>query len=837
MKRIIHSITFRYAVPIHLSAIIGIILWLIFLLCSANAQAQWSITAANTNVTQNFNAMGSGATLPAGFQIISPRSAAPGFVDYAADAGSLAQNQTGGAYNFGSGTDRSIGILNSGTYTSGKYVVLHIINNTGSLVNAVTIHWKYEKYRTGSRAWNWNFYHGPTSVPGITEGNGNQSYAADGDNATNSNPPISVSKNVTITGLNIPAGNSYYFRWVLTGSGGSTNGQALAIDDVTISLTSACSPGTPAVALGTDVSYCDGEIFSMVLNAQNTGAGYEWNNGATTQTLTANTAGTYSVKVTDNNGCIGRDTIVVTEKPVPIIHLGNDTAYCAGTPFSLQLDAQNMGATYDWNNGASATQNFTANAAGTYKVEVTHPNGCSAADSLTVTENALPIVNLGNDTAFCTGTVFSWTLDAENTGSTYQWNDGTIFTQTYIATQAGTYSVSVTDANGCIGSDELTVSEHLLPNVDLGNDTAYCAGSPFALELDAENTGSTYQWNSGTQTQTYMATQAGIYSVSVTDVNGCIGSDELTVTEHILPAVDLGHDTAYCAGSPFLLLLDATSAGSTYSWNGGIFSAPIFVVTQAGPYWVTVTNMHGCSVSDSVSVSEHALPIVNLGNDTSYCTGSTFSLLLNVQNIGSTYVWGNGSITPTVTATQAGLYSVTVTDAHGCTNRDSLLVSEAALPNIDLGNDVWVSGNSHVLNAGGGFVNYLWLPGNHTSQQITVNQSGNYIVSVTNAEGCKASDTISVTIGAASIDEAYTDYAVHIFPNPSTGIFQLNLTESGTFRMDVISHAGQLVFSKSVTPTAETSSQIDLSHLPNGTYHLRLSGAKYVNSQKIIINH
>jgi hypothetical protein len=845
MKKIIHSVTFRFPSSVHLSAIIGITLWLIFLFCSMSAQAQWSITAQNTNFTQDFNSMGSAAgTIPGGFKAALGNDHSFNGTTTDEATTSYPSNLQGRCYNFGypqNSSDRSLGFINSNSYSSPRSITSQIVNNTGATIDTIKLSWKYEKYRSGNRQWDWNFFYGPSSSPSTNYPQGNQSYPSDGNNTTAYTPPLTVNKSVTLANLNIPAGASYYFMWTLTGLGGSTNGMALSIDDVTINCKSsapACPPGTPVVNLGNDMAYCTGSPFSYTINAQNTGSTYDWNNGtASSQTLVANQAGTYTVKVTDANGCIGRDTLIITENPLPQVHIGNDTAYCAGLAFTLELDAENPGAIHNWNNGAANTQTYMATQAGTYSVSVTDANGCIGSDQLIVTENQLPTVDLGNDTAYCTGSPFALELDAENPGTLHNWNNGAANTQTYMATQAGTYSVSVTDANGCVGSDQLIVTENQLPTVDLGNDTAYCAGSPFELELDAQNPGTLHNWNNGAaNTQTYMATQAGTYSVSVTDANGCVGSDQLVVTEHILPPLNLGNDTAYCPGSPFLWLLDATHPGSTYSWNGGMFSAPIFVVTQTGSYSVMVTDANGCSVSDSVLVNEYALPNVNLGNDTSYCSGSSFSLLLNVGNTGSTYVWGNGSITPTVTATQAGLYSVTVTSPNGCINRDSLLVSEIAPPNINLGNDVSVAGNSHVLNAGGGFMDYLWLPGNQTSQQITVTQNGTYIVFVTNSGGCRASDTVLVTLGTASIQEEYTKSTIHIFPNPSTGIFQLNLTESGTFQLDVIAISGQLVFSQQIVAISETPIPIDLSHLSNGVYNLRLSNPKSFNSQKIIIN-
>lgn len=953
------------------------------LLCALSARAQWSITSTGTDFTQNFDAMSTGTTLPSGWQIINPRGVPPGFVDGSLNAGGISGSQTGAAYNFGTGSDRSIGILNSGTYTSGKYIIVQVTNNTGTAINTVSMSWNYEKYRTGARSWTWNFYHGNSTGASINEAAGNYTYNADGDNNGNLNPPQSVAKAVTITGLNIPAGTSYYFRWVLTGAGGSTNGQGLAVDDVVINATGACAPGTPTVSLGNNVSYCAGSAFSLTLDAQNPGATYDWNNGAAntqtfavtaagtytvkvtdangcigrdtlvvtqnptpavnlgndtaycassafsqtlnaqnpgatydwnngtanTQTFAVSTAGIYTVKVTDGNGCIGRDTLTVTQNPLPVVHLGNDTAFCTGSPFALTLDAQNPGAAYDWNSGAANTQTFSASAAGTYSVTVTDINGCENNDQLTVTENALPVVNLGNDTALCAGTPFVITLNAGNAGASFNWDNGAALTQMYQVSTAGTYSVVVTNANGCQGSDQLVISYNTLPAVDLGNDTAYCAGTPFSLTLDAQNPGAAYNWNNGAAvTQTYTAAAAGTYIVTVTDTNGCQGTGSLTVTQHALPVVNLGNDTSYCAGNTLSLLLDAGNPGSTYSWNGSsIFTSQVFAVSLAGTYSVIVTTAHGCSASDSVTVTQNALPtvdiedntfycsgtpfslvldagnpgasynwnngaastqtytatgagtysvivtdangcsnsdsmsieekplpVVDLGNDTAFCAGTAFSLTLDAQNPGASYSWNGGvATTQTFTVTEAGTYTVNVTDVYGCSQTHTLVISEHAQPNVNLGSDISTTAATATLNAGSGFAQYQWFPGGQNTAQITVNQSGTYSVTVSNGNGCVASDTVQVTfINTNAIPETAETMVFAVFPNPSSGVLNIRTEEPGAYTVQVYGLNGQALFSHNST---ETVTQIDLSQLSSGIYLLQVRGAGRYGVQRIVI--
>ena len=595
----------------------------------------------------------------------------------------------------------------------------------------------------------------------------------------------------------------------------------------------------PVVALGNDTAYCAGTAFNLTLDAGNPGATYDWNSGAaTTQTFAVTAAGTYAVTVTGTNGCENSDQITVTENTVPTVSLGNDTAYCAGTTFNLTLDAGNPGATYNWNSGAATTQTFAVTAAGTYSVTVTNPTGCIGTDQLTVTENVSPIVNLGNDTAYCVGATFSVTLDAGNPGATYSWNNGIGVNQTFNVPGAGTYSVVVTGTNGCQGSDQIVIGTHPVPVVNLGNDTAFCTGSGFSLLLNAGNPGATYDWNNGAaNTQTFTVTQAGIYSLTVTSAAGCSATDYLVVSENSLPVVNLGNDVSYCNGNTFTLVLNAGNPGSNYNWNSGAATTQTYTVTGPGTYSVTVTTPQGCQASDQLTVTQHASPSVDLGNNTQFCSGTPFSLTLDAGNPGATYNWNNGAATTrTFTVTHGGTYSVTVTDANGCTANDQVVVTEIQTPLIDLGPDVITLQDSYILDAGSGVgFTYLWQPGGQTTQQITVTTPGTYIVTVTAPGGCSASDTVTVTFANASVEEYAQGTEISVYPNPASERLVVKSDFQGSLQLNLVSINGRSVWSQKVTTFEKQQAlEIDLTPFAAGSYILRVSGAGF-DSHKVVI--
>jgi hypothetical protein len=351
----------------------------------------------------------------------------------------------------------------------------------------------------------------------------------------------------------------------------------------------------PIVALGNDTTICAGK--SVTLNAGNPGATYLWSNSATSQTITATAAGTYYVAVTGANTCIGRDTLILTVNPLPVVALGNDTAICTGQ--SVTLSAGNPGATYLWSNSA-ITQTITVTSTGTYHVAVTGTNTCIGRDTLILTVSTNPVVNLGNDTAICTGD--SLTLNAAGTGLTYLWDNATTAATRTIGT-AGTFFVTVTNTSTCKGTDTIQVTENPGPVVNLGNDTSICASQP--LILDAGNIGATYNWDNATTLPTRDVNAAGSYYVTVTDANGCKGSDSIDVNLNPPPSGTI-NITMGTEGAVTFAMVNPQNVVS-YSWNfgdqgTGSTSPIVHTYTTNGDYIITLTLFGICG--DSVVITQ-----------------------------------------------------------------------------------------------------------------------------------------------------------------------------------------------------------------------------------------
>jgi hypothetical protein len=286
------------------------------------------ITTAGTAYSQDFNALGSSAaaSIPSAF-VVCLYSSSPtwtsgsNFTQYAAGSsgtGIITSTSAGGIYNLangitGSSGDRALGFLTSGsTQTNSSYVIFKFNNQTGGIINQINVSFDYEKYRSGSRAFNWTFFHGPSENPNILEASGGQSYPADVNNTTIYNPPTSTNKNFTISNLTISNNQDYYLKWMYSPNPatGSSNGQAIGIDNFTIKATSIMSnSGLTSVS---NLNIPIGTTYTVPSGSQLTVTGTLTNDGTLTiesgatlvqgATSTLAGTGTYNVKQTVTGG-------------------------------------------------------------------------------------------------------------------------------------------------------------------------------------------------------------------------------------------------------------------------------------------------------------------------------------------------------------------------------------------------------------------------------------------------------------------------------------------------------------------------------------------------------
>ena len=257
------------------------------------------------------------------------------------------------------------------------------------------------------------------------------------------------------------------------------------------------------------------------LNAPAGMTSYAWSNGASSASISPGTAGTYTVTVTNANGCIGSTSqaVVVNNNPVPVIS-GNFVA-CQG--FNTALNATPGMSVYNWSNGASSA-GITPGVAGTYTVTVTDANGCIGSTSQLVTINPNPTPAITGTFAVCQG--FNAALNATAGLNSYLWSNGAT-AASITPNTSGTYTVTVTNSNGCTGSISQLVTINPNPTPAITGTFTVCSGAAASLNAPAGMT--SYAWSNGASSASISPGTAGTYTVTVTNANGCIGSTSQAV--------------------------------------------------------------------------------------------------------------------------------------------------------------------------------------------------------------------------------------------------------------------------------------------------------------------
>ena len=489
---------------------------------------------------------------------------------------------------------------------------------------------------------------------------------------------------------------------------------------------------------------------------------YQWSNGETTQDINNLTEGTYTVIVTDSNGCTIYDTIVLTEPTDIIFSTTNTNILCHGDSTG-SIDLSVIGGvspyTYQWSNGET-TQDINNLTEGTYSVIITDSNGCTVYDTIELTEPTEIILSSTNTNILCHGDS-TGSIDLSVTGGvspyTYQWSNGET-TQDINNLTEGTYTVIVTDSNLCIDSLMINITQPDSIILSSVNTNILCHGDSTG-SIDLSVTGGvspyTYQWSNGETTQDINNLTEGTYTVIVTDSNGCTIYDTIVLTEPTDIIFSTTNTNILChgdsTGSIDLSVIGGVSP-YTYQWSNGETTQDINNLTE-GTYSVIITDSNGCTVYDTIELTEPTEIILSSTNTNILCHGdSTGSIDLSVTGGVSpyTYQWSNGETTQDINNLTEGTYTVIVTDSNLCI--DSLMINITQPDSIILSSvntNILCHGDSTGsidLSVTGGVspYTYQWSNG-ETTQDINNLTEGTYTVIVTDSNGCTIYDTIVLT--------------------------------------------------------------------------------------------
>ena len=539
-----------------------------------------------------------------------------------------------------------------------------------------------------------------------------------------------------------------------------------------------------------DLDICPGESTTLTVTTSDTGLTYQWQlngsdmAGETNASLTTNQPGNYTVIATNPTGCTASQNATVTAAPVPTLNsITGTTALCPGDATTLTVTSPDSGLTYQWQlNGSDMSgetnASVTTNQTGNYTVIATNASGCTSSESITVTDGSFTISSISGDTDLCTGESTTLSVTTSEPSVTYQWQfNGTDMTgetnASVTVNQAGTYSVTATNASNCTVTENVVVNDRSFTISTIAGDTDLCTGESTTLSITSSEPGLTYQWQfngtdmAGETNASVTVNQAGTYSVTATNAYGCTATENVVVSDRSFTISSISGDTDLCTGESTTLSITSSEPGLTYQWqfNGtdmaGETNAGV-TVNQAGTYSVTATNAYGCTVSENVVVNDRLFTITSITGDTDLCTGESTTLSTSTTESGVTYQWQfngtdmAGETNASTTVNQAGNYSVTATNAYGCTASENIVVNDVSFTITSIqGNTVICPGDSTTLSVSTTEpgVTYQWqlngtdLAG-ETNTSLSVNQTGNYSVIVTNSYGCTATESVVVNSAA-----------------------------------------------------------------------------------------
>ncbi|MEO5642874.1 MAG: choice-of-anchor L domain-containing protein [Bacteroidia bacterium] len=615
----------------------------------------------------------------------------------------------------------------------------------------------------------------------------------------------------------VPSGGTpgYTYAWAPSGGTNATaSGLAAGTYTVTVTDANGCSttqqttltapPALTSSASSTSVS-CNGGTNgtgTVVAGGGSPLYSYSWApSGGTNATATGLNAGTYTVTITDANGCSRTQPVTITQPTALSVSAANTAVSCSGNDGTATATPTGgtAGYTYSWAPSGGNAATATGLAPGSYTVTVTDANGCVSTQSTTLTQsNSLTstttqtnIACFGNANGSATATPIGGTAPF-----TYAWSPsgGTNATANNLA--AGSYTVTVTDNTGCVGTASLTITQPAVLSATSTSVNNLCFGGSngSATVIPAGGTPAyTYLWApSGGTNATATGLAAGTYTVNVTDANGCTTTQSFAITQPpTAPAATSSSTNITCFGGSNgsgTVTASGGTPGYTYNWmpSGGTNANASGL--NSGSYTCTITDANGCNTTQSITVTQPSAITTSATVANVSCNGgnngsATVTPLGGIP--GYTYNWAPaGGTNATASGLSTGTYTVTVTDANGCTAIQTVSITQpTVLTTAMTGNNICPGDNGTVAAAasgGTGPYTYLWSNGATTaSQTFTSPVAGTYTVTITDANGCTTTGTTAISLISAP-NAAFTTNAINGTFQLSAGTGMLCFTDAST---------------------------------------------------------
>jgi hypothetical protein len=657
------------------------------------------------------------------------------------------------------------------------------------------------------------------------------------------------------------------YAWSNAATGATATGLAAGSYTVTATDANGCTATasvtiTEPVSASTTISSqtnitCNGSSNGSATVSSTGGAGsftYAWSNGATTASITGLAAGTYGVTATDANGCTTTASATITEPSALVASISSQTNVLCNGGTTGSATATVTGGTspyiYAWSNASSASTS-TGLAAGTYGLTVTDANGCTSTSSATITEpTALMSMVTIDSNVSCNG-LSNGGATATATGGTapytYAWNNAAT-TASITGIAVGTYTVTITDANGCASTANDSVSEPtaMMAMITVDSNVSCNSGADAGLTVMVSGGLSpyTYNWSNAATAASITGVAAGTYTAMITDANNCMVSVSDTIVEPTALVIMMNMDaTVACFGTATGSASAMVSGGVApyaYNWSNGD-TAAMATGLNAATYMVMATDSNGCMIMDSIMIAGPDSAMTVSVNETAgiVCDGDATGALEATANGGwgvYSFEWNTTETTSAISGLTEGSYSVNVTDSLGCMETASeSIVHQFELPVVNLGADTTICNDASIeLNAGNDGAVYAWSTAD-SAQTIVVSDSGSYSVVVTDANGCVGSDEIVISLDdCTGINELGTELSLMVYPNPSNG--QFNLEAAGfnlaATTISIVDMRGNVL--EVIRPTNSVFESVDIRQAA-GVYYLMIEYNGKTSQQKIVL--
>ncbi len=591
---------------------------------------------------------------------------------------------------------------------------------------------------------------------------------------------------------------------------------------------------------------------------------------STLEDLVTSKPGTYTLNVTGTNGCTATETVIVTQDiSVPTVTIAEPADLnCTVTSVTINATVTSEGTyTFSWmdagNKVISTSEDLVTSKPGTYTLNVTGTNGCTATETVIVTQDlSVPIVTIaepGDLNCTVTSVTINATVTSEGT-YTFSWMDAgnkVISTsEDLVTSKPGTYTLNVTGTNGCTATENVIVTQDIsAPTVEIATSgTLNCTMTSVTINATVTSEGTyTYRWtdeeNSIISTSEDLVTsKPGTYTLNVTGTNGCTATETVIVTQDLsVPTVTIAaFGTLNCTVTSVTINATVTSEGTyTFSWmdsgNKVISTSEDLVTSKPGTYTLNVTGTNGCTATETVIVTQDlSVPTVTIAEPGDLnCTVKSVTINATVSPEGIyTFNWmdaGNNVISTSedLVTSKPGTYTLNVTGTNGCTATENVIVTQdLSVPTVTIAEpgDLNCTVTSVTINAtvtSEGTYTFSWMDAGNkvisTSEDLVTSKPGTYTLNVTGTNGCTATETVIVT----------QDLSVPTVTITAFGT--LNCTVTSVTINATVTSEGTYTFSWMDSGNKVISTSEDLVTSKPGTYTLNVTGTNGCTATENVI--